>query len=101
MSVCVCDSHMLFILVMQLPPLGSNETFFFFTRGSQTGPVPNNTHSHLHNPSVPEGRRGRETEHLRQQEREKKQGGSRKEEKGEREKGEEIYRKKDDGEKKG
>lgn len=75
--------------------------FFFFTRGSQTGPVPNNTHSHLHNPSVPEGRRGRETEHLRQQEREKKQGGSRKEEKGEREKGEEIYRKKDDGEKKG
>lgn len=36
--------------------------FFFLTRGSQTGPVPNNTHSHLHNPSIPKGRRGRQTD---------------------------------------
>ena len=77
-SVYVCDSHMLFILVMQLSPLGSNETFFFLTRGSQTGPVPNNTHSHLHNPSVPKGRRGRETEHLRRQEKEKNREGDEK-----------------------
>ena len=58
--------------------LGAMRLFFFLTRGSQTGPVPNNTHSHLHNPSVPKGRRGRETEHLRRQEKEKNREGDEK-----------------------
>ena len=66
MCLHVSDSHMLFILVMQLSPVGGIETFF--TRGSQTGPVPNNTHSHLHNPSIPKGRRGRERQTDRQTE---------------------------------
>lgn len=46
----------------------------FFTRGSQTGSVPNNTHSHLHNPSIPKGRRGRETERQAQGETARERG---------------------------
>lgn len=49
-----------------------------FTRGSQTGPVPNNTHSHLHNPSIPKGKRGGEAECQAEGEKRQERGGNEK-----------------------